>query len=158
MINATRKKMNEHWLNDELIGISCVQKNDGKIIILNCFSYTIDGKKTHLSMPICETTIESVEKYNEDIWTQFEKFSNEIIVDNKFKIFGGEGSMGNEGFIACTDLNNDFIWAIFLTDSNPFYKIEFQENEILAYSSSNLLYKINFLEPEKIKIENKEWT
>ncbi|QYS90040.1 hypothetical protein [Flavobacterium davisii] len=150
--------MNEHWMNEQLIGINCLQKNDGTIIIFNCFSYSTENKKQHFCVPVCDTTVESIEKYNDDIWTYFEKFSNEIIIDNKFKIYGGEGSMGNEGFIACVDLSDNLLWAIFLTDSNPFYKIEFENNQILAYSSNNLLYKINFSHPERIDIEYKEWS
>lgn len=147
----------DHWLNEELIGINSLQKNNGEIIILNCYNVNNMNNVSYYSFPLCETTIESLEKFNPDIWTTFEVFSNRLEINNEYVVFGGEGGMGNEGFIACTDKSNDFLWALFFTDSNPFYKIEFNNNEIHAYSSSNLKYRINLINPEIIVIEQKDW-
>lgn len=149
--------MLEHWLNEELIGINSLQKNNGEIIILNCYNVNNANKPLYYSFPVCETTLESLEKFNSDIWTTFEVLSNRLEINNEFIVFGGEGGMGNEGFIACTDSSNNFLWALFFTDSNPFYKIEFNDNEIYAYSSNNLQYKVNLTHPEIITIETKEW-
>ena len=149
--------MLEHWLNEELIGINCLQKNNGEIILLNCFITNHENRPLYFAIPICETNIGSIEKFNPDIWTTFDILSNGIEINNKYIVFGGEGGMGNEGFIACTDFANNFLWAIFFTDSNPFYKIEFNNDEIYAYSSNNLLYKVNLTNPEIIEIEQNEW-
>ncbi|WP_136668193.1 hypothetical protein [Flavobacterium sp. H122] len=151
-------KINEHWLNEELIGIDCVQKNNGEIIILNCYSFTNNNVKQSFATPICDTTIDSLEKYNSDIWTSFEVLSNRVEINNEFIVLGGEGAMGNEGFVACTDINDNFIWGAFFTNSNPFYKIEVENNTVFAFSSNNLLFKIDLFNPEKISIENKEWS
>ncbi len=149
--------MLEHWLNEELIGINSLQKSNGEIIVLNCYNVTNKNNPLYYSFPLCETTIESLEKFNPDIWTTFEVLSNRIEINNEYIVFDGEGGMGNEGFIACTDSSNNFLWALFFTDSNPFYKIEFNNNEIYAYSSNSLLYKVNLTNPEIIAIEQKEW-
>jgi hypothetical protein len=124
----------EHWSNEELIGINSLQKNNGEIIILNSCKVISTDYVSYYSSPLCLTTIESLEKFNSDIWTTFEVFSNRLEINNEYIVFGGEGGMGNEGFIACTDKFDNFLWALFFTDSNPFYKIEFGNNEIHAYS------------------------
>ena len=97
----------------------------------------------------------SLEKYNDDIWSEVD-ISTEKIHYNNDIIFGGEGSMGNEGFIACTDKNNVLNWAIYFTNSNPFYKIEMIDDKICAYSSYDLVYQIDIQNLEKITIEHKE--
>lgn len=147
----------EHWSNEELIGIDSLQKNNGEIIILNSFNVSNTDNISYYSSPLCLTTVESLEKFNSDIWTSFEVFSNRLEINDEYVVFGGEGGMGNEGFIACTDKSNDFLWALFFTDSNPFYKIEFDHNEIHAYSSSNLKYRANLDYREIILIEQKDW-
>lgn len=149
--------MLEHWSNEELIGINCLQRNNGEIILLNCFNTNHENQTSYFAFPICETNVDSIEKFNPDIWTSFEILSNRIEINDEYILFGGEGGMGNEGFIACTDYDNNFLWAIFFTDSNPFYRMEFKNDEVYAYSSNNLLYKVNLANPEIIKIEQKEW-
>lgn len=149
--------MLEHWSNEELIGINSLQKCNGEIIILNCYKVNNLNNPLYYSFPLCETTIESLEKFNTDIWTTFDVLSNRIEINNEYIVFGGEGGMGNEGFIACTDCSNNFLWALFFTDSNPFYKIELVNNEIHAFSSYDLVYKIDLKDPKNINISHCIW-
>jgi hypothetical protein len=145
-----------HWNQNELIGIDCILKNDETVIILNCYSVGQGENKKHYVFPLCETTVQSLEKYNDDIWSEFDIFTEKMPYNDDI-IFGGEGSMGNEGFIACTDKNNSLNWAIFFVNSNPFYKIEIIDNIIYAYSSLDLVYKVDIHNLEKITIEYQEW-
>ncbi len=148
----------KHWNNQEILGgIDCLAKNDEKVILLNCYTSIINGKERSYCSPLCKTTVESLEKYNKQLWALFDVFSNTAIAENGYVIVGGEGEMGNQGFIACTDSNNNFIWSLFFLNSNPFYKIEIIGNEIKAFSSSDLVYKFNLQKPEIIEIENLIW-
>jgi hypothetical protein len=138
-------------------GINCFANNKGEVILLNCLSFIKDNEKSNFCVPLCDTKIENLEKYNNDLWTQFDVFTNKVETDNGDIIFGGEGEMGNEGFVVCTNKNNEFIWSLFFLNSNPFYKIELINNEVHAFSSHDLVYKINLNNPENITISHCEW-
>ena len=47
-------------------------------------------------------------------------FHGAIPYHNNTIVFG-DGEMGNEGFIALIDKDNNLIWSIFFTFSNPIY-------------------------------------
>lgn len=148
--------MREHWDKEELIGINSLIRNDGSVVILNCYSVFSENTKTHHCFPVCETTTESLEKYNDDIWSQFQIFTE--IATNDFIYVGGEGAMGNEGILACLDKDKSPIWALFFENSNPFYKLEIVGGLLEAVTSLDLKYQINLEFPEKIKISHCEWT
>jgi hypothetical protein len=151
-----KKLVSTHWSQNELIGIDCILKNDGTVIILNCYSVGQGENKKHNVFPVCETNVHSLEKYNDDIWSEVDIFTEKVSYNDAI-FFGGEGSMGNEGFIACTDKDNGLNWAIFFVNSNPFYKIEIIEDIIYAYSSLDLVYQVDIHSLEKITIEHKVW-
>jgi hypothetical protein len=143
-------QLSAHWLNNELPGINCVIKSTGEIILLN--AYTNEEGKPY-AFPLCETTIESLVKYNEDIWTEIQVFARITNTKTGDIFCCGEGAMGNEGFIACTSSANHFIWGVFFEHSNPFSKLTFHENELRAYSTSDYVYIIDLNNPECIQIE-----
>jgi hypothetical protein len=146
-----------HWINNEIIGIDCLLKEDGSVIIMKSYSVKQDAKEVYFSSPVCETSINGIEKFDNDIWTSIDIFTEKINIDNNTIVFGGEGGMGNEGFIACTDDANNLKWALFFTNSNPFYKIEFVKGKINAYTSTDLKYQIDIQNPEIIKISKVVW-
>ena len=145
------------WNDDEIIGIDSLSKEDGTVILLNSYRIKQDTKELYFSFPICETNINSIEKFNDDIWTTISVFTEKINIDNNTIVFGGEGGMGNEGFIACTDNVNNLKWALFFTNSNPFYKIELEDGKINAYTSTDLKYQIDIETPTNIKITQEAW-
>lgn len=151
-----KEHISTHWNQNELIGLDCILKNDGTVIMLNCYSVGQGENKKHYVFPLCETTVHSLEKYNDDVWSAFDIFSEKIHHEDDI-IFGGEGSMGNEGFIARTTKDNVLKWAIYFTNSNPFYKIKIINDIIYAYSSLDLVYKVDIHNLEKITIEYQEW-
>lgn len=147
----------DRWNSDELVGINSLIRDDGSAIILNCNSFVIGGENLHVCVPICETTIASIEKFDDDIWSEFQGFT-EYTDKQTGKIYvGGEGAMGNEGFIACLTAEKNPIWALFFVNSNPFYELEIKDGNLEAISSLNLKYSVNLESPEKMTISNFEW-
>ncbi|MBZ4043807.1 hypothetical protein [Flavobacterium hibisci] len=144
MMNKSINYLQEKWENGFLPGIDCIVFGDGKIIIANTYK-TIDyntGKSKQYWFPLCDTTIDSLEKYADDIWTKVDIFNSSITHGNE-KIVFGDGSMGNEGFVASTDKDNQLKWAIFFTFSNPILKVEIINNELICTSELDTKISIN---------------
>ncbi|WP_285398408.1 hypothetical protein [Lysinibacillus sp. fls2-241-R2A-57] len=141
-----------NWKNNQLPGVDGIICISGKVIIMDSYE-VIDGNTSkYFINPICETSLESIMSFNEDIWCEIEKHPQ--VQQHNDKIFiCGEGGMGNEGFIANVDMNNNLIWAFFSTDSNPFNKLELEDNLLKAYSTSGLIYVININKPEEMTIK-----
>ena len=97
-------KSQQKWLNNELIGVNSVLYNSSSETITLINFYKMDNGE-RLAFPFCDTTINSLEKYNKDIWTEIQEYKS-IPYKNDEIIKFGEGAMGNEGFICVTDKNN----------------------------------------------------
>ncbi|CAI6080511.1 hypothetical protein PAECIP112173_02911 [Paenibacillus sp. JJ-100] len=124
----------EHWSAEqrELPGMNCIAFANGDIIILDIRKIYDPNNNEHkmYCTPLCDTTIDSVEKYNHDCWTMVDVWAS---VDFRGgKIVGGDGQMGNEGFIACVDHEDQLVWAIFLEDTNPIKKLSVNDNKLIA--------------------------
>ncbi|KPD08838.1 hypothetical protein AM501_07715 [Aneurinibacillus migulanus] len=63
--------------------------------------------------------------------------------------------MGNEGFFANIDIQNNLVWAFFSTNSNPFYKLEIEEELLRVFTTSDLVFTLNINKPEEMKIHEK---
>jgi hypothetical protein len=146
----------EHWNNNELPGIDTILFADGTMIILNFYAVSTEHGKLHYVNPVCETNLQSVEKYNDDVWTQIERSYATLTLPDGKKVYFGEGGMGEEGFVALTEDNDQLIWALFSTATNPFTRAEFVNGKIRAYSTYDLYYTIDLLAPENITIEAAE--
>lgn len=144
------KIISNAWNNHHLPGMDCIIMSTGNIIIQN--SYKAETGK-YYSFPVCETTIESLLKYNDDIMSEIQTLVSLAAPSGPIFI-AGEGAMGNEGFVACTDSSGNLSWAMYSTNSNPFHKIDIIENNLNAYSSNGLRYEINIPHPEIINIYN----
>lgn len=123
-----------HWHSEErrLPGINCIVFPDGNITILNCCSLydPNNGKKEFFCRPLCDTTIDSIEKYDAAYWTLVDEWSG---IDYRGgRIYGGDGQMGNEGFIACVDSKDDLLWGIFFENSNPIKSLAIKDDTLIA--------------------------
>lgn len=149
-----KEYIQKKWKAGLLPGIDCILFGDGTIIIGNCYSF-IDSKtnrKKRYWYPLCDTTIESVEKYEPDIWTNIEIWHGSFEYENQIIVFGA-GSMGNEGFVASTNNNGELNWGIFFTFSNPIQQTEVQGKKMLCESDSgDVLIAIKLNELTKIDI------
>jgi hypothetical protein len=136
----------EHWNSKErkLPGINCIAFPDGKVIILNCHCiYDPNTKKRELfCAPLCDTTIDSIEKYAAAYWTHVDAW---VSIDYQGgKIHGGDGAMGNEGFMARTDEYDQLIWGMFFENTNPIKSLEIKAGTLVAINEhSELRVEVN---------------
>ncbi|MGB4773779.1 MAG: hypothetical protein WBP45_01285 [Daejeonella sp.] len=149
MINSV---LLEQWRNGYTLHLDAITFKNGDIILLEYFelldpnNYSI--KQKHIS-PLVRTTFESILEFNNDPWVPFAQYigeSNQLIC--------GEGTMGNEGFVACIDDNKDFEWVFFSTRSNPFLKVFYDDKHIVALSEYHDYWIFSKDHPEKIDIKN----
>ena len=67
----------------------------------------------------------------------------------------GEGSFVADGIIYAKDTVEDkLLWAIFLDNSNPFYKVDFTDDNVLAYSTKEFKLIIPIKSLERLAIKN----
>ncbi len=147
-------KIQEKWKQGYLPGFDCITMGEGDIIIGNAYS-TYDpnnGETEQYWSPLCDTTLESIEKYNDDIWTEVDIFHGAFEYENQKFVFG-DGAMGNEGFVASTSLNGVLNWAIFFTFSNPIHKAEVKNHHLICYGDSGVIIDIDLNTITKIKVE-----
>lgn len=146
-------KIQKKWQQGYLPGYDCIVMGEGDLIIGNTHSiYNSNTKKTtQYWSPLCDTTIESLEKYDNDIWTEIDIIKGAFTYKNQTFVFGS-GSMGNEGFIASTSPNNILDWAIFFTFSNPIYKAEVRDEHLICYSDNGVIIDIDLKRISKIQI------
>lgn len=95
----------ENWNSNErkLPDINCIVYPDGNVTVLSYYHVhnPNTSENTGFCNPLCDTTIDSIVKYDNDIWVSVSEW---VSIDYKSgKIYGGDGTMGNEGFVACVD-------------------------------------------------------
>lgn len=54
-------------------------------------------------------------------------------------IYGGDGQMGNEGFIACTDTGGVLVWAFFSDATNPIKQLSIEDRTLIAVNEHDEL-------------------
>lgn len=139
-----------------LPGIDCILFGNGEVIIANtyCVKDTNTKKSKQFWFPLCDTTITSLEKYEQDIWTNIDIFHGAINYGEQ-KIVFGDGSMGNYGYVASTNKKGDLIWGIFFTFSNPIVSAKISNDELICVSELELEIRIQLNDLTNISIENK---
>lgn len=146
----------KHWKDNEwqLPGINCIVFSTGEVIVLNYnqnFNPNTNTKSFYCT-PICDTTIDSLEKYDPDCWTVVDAWTS--IHYQEGKIYGGDGAMGNEGFIAYVDKTNQLVWGMFFEDTNPIKELAITDQYLIAINEhSELAIQINLDTLFDIKIE-----
>ena len=133
--------------------MNCIVYPDGKVTILNCYrTHNYDtGVNKLFCTPLCDTTIESIEGYNEDCWVRIDDWG--CVEYEDYRIHVGDGGMGNEGFIACSDVNGELVWGMFFDMTNPFKAAEVFGRTLIAINEhSTLEAEINLDDITKIKM------
>lgn len=152
-INPIQKK----WINNQLIGLDLVYEPSGLIRFIDIdfidnpqliHSY----QKEYFLSYKGETTVDNLLQSDDDLWSEIQ-INNKILIDNKYILLCGEGEMGSDGFIVKTDINNNILWFLYSTNSNPFINIERKENIVYFQSTSNFFVKFNLIN-SNIFIEN----
>jgi len=147
------KKIQEKWKQGFLPGYDCIVMGDGDIIIGNTYEVILTETKEYKRywFPLCDTTLEGVEKYDTDIWTEVDAFHGAFEYKNQKFVFG-DGAMGNEGFVASTTLIGELNWAIFFTFSNPICKAEVIDESLICHGDSGAIINIDLNNITEIKV------
>lgn len=150
-------RLQDKWVNNKLIGLDIIfsRKSDIREISIdfiknNTLSHSY-GKEYHLTYNE-KTTLNELLKKEDDLWSEIQ-INNKLFIDNKYIFLCGEGEMGNEGFIAKTDMNNNIMWFLYSTTSNPFISIKKEKNKIYFQSTLNFHIVLN-LDNDSISISN----
>ncbi|WP_299113069.1 hypothetical protein [uncultured Winogradskyella sp.] len=153
-MNNSQRKIQDKWKKGFVLGLDCITYSNGKIIIGSVYrtENPNNGEIKQYWSPICDTELEKIEKYDDDIWTEYDIFHGSFEYENQ-KIVFGDGGMGNEGYIASTKLNGELNWSIFFTFSNPISKAEIIENRLVCYGHSGTIINIDLNELSKIKVD-----
>ena len=128
------------WEDGNLLGANGLSYGNGMVTLFDIYYLSHAGnaskRRIYNIFPRADSTIGSILKYNDDPWTAVEIYSNPIIIGNLTFVCGA-GSMGNEGFVAATDVNG-LVWAFFSSESNPFNNLELVGEKLKAYSDSQV--------------------
>lgn len=150
----TVKYLQNKWKEGFLLGFDCILFGNGNVIVANYYTLTdsYTNKKEMFWIPLCDTTIESIEKYSPDIWINVDIFHGSIEYNEQIIVFG-DGCMGNEGFVASTDKTGNLNWGMFFTFSNPILSAEIKDNILVCTSEIDIKISIQLDDLTKIKIE-----
>lgn len=128
--------LQKFWKSDQkkLPSTNCIIYADGRVTVLD-FIVLYDPNTRESSAqvsPLCDTTIGSLLKYNawED-WTWVGVW-DELVISDKQKFVCGDGSYGNDGFVACEDGEGNLLWALFSDRTNPIKSLKVVENHLIG--------------------------
>lgn len=128
-----------------------VYGDDRLTVIDFCVLYDPNTKKSTASVtPICDSTLQSMQNYDPERWASVGEWTS-LHHENR-RYVGGDGAYGNEGFIACEDLDGNLIWAFFSEKTNPFRELKIQDNWLIGIGEHrDVQIEINLNNPTKIK-------
>lgn len=151
--NALNSTIQKKWREGFVVGYDCIAYGDGRIVFANAYSaYNPNTHETtNYWSPLCDTTLASLLKYNDDVWTQIDIFRHPFEFEGQ-KIVFGDGGMGNEGYIASVTPENDLNWSLFFTNSNPIMRAEMQNRTLLAHGETGFMARINIDNPADISV------
>jgi len=153
-MNKNEIKIQQKWKEGFLPGFDCIVFGNGDFIMGNaCSVYNPNnGETKQYWSPLCDTTLDKIVKYQEDIWVEVDIFHGAFEYEGQ-KIVFGDGGMGNEGYIASTTLSGVLNWAIFFTFSNPIHKAEIINKQLICYGDSGTKISINLNKLTSIQVE-----
>ena len=141
------------WRESFVLGYDCIAYGDGSVVFASAYtSYDPNTYETKLYWtPLCDTTVESILKYNDDIWTEVDFFRHPFDFEGQRIVFG-DGGMGNEGYIASTTPDGDLNWSMFFTNSNPIIGAHMEGRTIVATGETGFIAHINIDNPADIAV------
>lgn len=148
-----QNKIQDKWKAGQILGHDCLVFASGKIVMAQVLSEENpnDGCLKHFWVPLCDTELEKIEIYNEDIWTCYDIFHGSLELEEQRIVFG-DGAMGNEGFIASTTKDGSLSWSLFFTFSNPIVKAEIHSNKLVCHGDTGMRITIDLNELTHIEI------
>lgn len=112
------------------------------------------GKSVAFKVQASSTTsIDNLEKEGKLWWSNCAILDEYVNETGSIKVFCGEGSHGSDGFVSVMDLKKGkVVWVAYFTSSNPFYKVTTKEEQVIAVSSLDCVWKFNLDRPFVIEI------
>ncbi|MBG2877593.1 hypothetical protein I4902_18350 [Proteus alimentorum] len=153
----TTNTLQKKWIKNQLIGLDLIYDCSELIrfididFIKNSQLIHSYQKEYFLSYE-GKTTLDNLLQSNDDLWSEIQ-INNKILIDDKYILLCGEGEMGSDGFIVKTDINNNILWFLYSTTSNPFINIEQKESMVYFRSTSNFDIALDLIN-SNIFIEN----
>ncbi|MEP3890410.1 MAG: hypothetical protein ABJN69_08070 [Hellea sp.] len=138
------EKIQAKWKEGFVLGHNCIARADGSVTLASTCRLYDPNTKTYSQTwgPLCDTTVEGLEKYDEDLWTEVDIFHSPFMFENQVIVYG-DGGMGNEGYVASTNPDFSLNWSLFFTFSNPITKAEVIDRQLICYGSGTAIVKIN---------------
>ncbi|HEX8611421.1 MAG TPA: hypothetical protein VF800_09060 [Telluria sp.] len=147
------RTIQDHWSNSSLPHFSGIILGNGMMVAMGEQNFFVDGKIQQHVYPICETSIDSFLGFdNEFVEVAFDDRRVPVPGTNCFAI-GGEGEMGNEGFVAVVNCAG-LVWAGFFTGSNPFHQVHVADDCIVARTTHGTTWRFPLSAPWKVRIAN----
>jgi hypothetical protein len=129
--------------------INSLAYSNGDLLIIGAYRVN----KSYILRILCKSSLDSYFHYNGESYVSH--FAVPISEENsQYSVFAGEGSMGGDGIVFVMDKDKKIpLWFLFLDNSDPFEKIQFEtSNTIVVQSSSGLKIRIPIDNPEKMKV------
>lgn len=152
------KKIQSSWEEYKLIGIDSIVFNNGSVLFIDITrtkkkeAINTYGKLYSLNINEKGELSELLEE-DDDLWSEIQVNGEFKFEDNSRLIFG-EGEMGNDGIIANIDSNNQIIWSLYSTESNPFVKCNIINDNLHVFSSHGFSIVIDKSNPSESYIDN----
>lgn len=155
---ALHRLIQQKWRESYVLGYDCIAFGDGRVVFANAYSsYNPNNGETKVYWtPLCDTTVESILRYNDDIWTEVDIFRDPFEFGGQ-KIVFGDGGMGNEGYVASVTADNQLNWSLFFTNSNPIIGAHIEDRTIIAKGETGFIAHINIDNPADISITHENF-
>ena len=155
-------RIQAQWRAGLILGIDGIVYADGAVTMASQYDVYDPNSKIRTSHwhPLCDTTLESIEKYNDDAWVAVDIYHGSFsMIHTRQTIVFGDGAMGNEGFIAATDTDNNLLWSALFDFSNPINRAHLDGDTLVCRGDGGItirmplaaLHNITISLPEELK-------
>jgi hypothetical protein len=155
MSRDPRATIQDRWHSSQVPQIDGVLFGSGEIVLMRCISFA-DPSTNRIGLsvsPIARSTLNSVLEFDADPWTHVTPLSSLDVPERDERLICGEGSQGNEGFVASCAASEDRLhWVAFFTRSNPFIEVRTTNETILASTSHGHVWAFPAAHPERVRV------
>lgn len=145
------RELQRRWDSGQLIGLDVVYCGAAAVRFIDIDSVENDkltgtfGREFGILFEGEATLVELLG--GDDIWSNVQ-VNNKLSLESGQVILCDEGEMGNEGFIARTDKDDNLEWFLFSATSNPFVDMRHQGDLVYVQSTHNFCVVLNVLDDE----------
>ena len=101
-----------------------------------------------------KTTVNELKNNQQLYWSDCAILARMIDKEGQIEVVAGESDHGSDGFVAVmSNKSKNLKWIAFFTCSNPFSKLEINNNQILATSTLGTTWIFSIKEPESVVIK-----